>query len=410
MPKVAALAMLVVGIVTRTDAADTLNCRLVGSCQLPYAVIGVVLSGNFAYVSGSYGSLFILDVSDPTAPHEVGRFDTADYCNSVAVSGDLAYLTAYGSFDGFWIVDISDPQEPYAVGRYSSPCGGDDIVPSSDFDYAYMPADFKGLRVLDMSDPLEPYEVGHWDGLGKTRGVALSAKLAYVTDNDSGLQILDVSNPKAPYEVGRCSLPGNALSVAVAGDFAYVGGTDLFGKLHVIDVSNPQKPHEVGWVGFRDLGAGVAVSGDFVYVLSPLGLYVIDVSDPQSLHLAGWYEGLEFHPVDVAVSGNLAYVTDYESGLKIIEFLGEGVEETSNADVRTTKYVPTVVRGALLLPGAPGSKSQAASWLLDISGSRVMALQSGTNDVSRMPPGVYFVRAGSCGLSAVSCHKVVIQR
>ena len=48
--------------------------------------------------------------------------------------------------------------------------------------------------------------------------------------------------------------------------------------------------------------------------------------------------------------------------------------------------------------------------LLDIGGRSVLGLHSGANDVSRLVPGVYFVRAASRELSAVSCHKVVIAK
>jgi hypothetical protein len=43
-------------------------------------------------------------------------------------------------------------------------------------------------------------------------------------------------------------------------------------------------------------------------------------------------------------------------------------------------------------------------------GRRVTELQPGANDVSRLPSGVYFVRAVSRELSSVSCHKVVVTR
>jgi hypothetical protein len=94
----------------------------------------------------------------------------------------------------------------------------------------------------------------------------------------------------------------------------------------------------------------------------------------------------------------------------VVPFNPASVEETPNAEVRTTKSLPTVVRGVLWLPPASSLKLQAASCLLDISGSRVRDVRPGANDVSRLSPGVYFVRAVSGKPSAVSCHKVVIQR
>jgi hypothetical protein len=85
-----------------------------------------------------------------------------------------------------------------------------------------------------------------------------------------------------------------------------------------------------------------------------------------------------------------------------------GVQETPNAEVRTTNAA-TVVRGVLFLPEAASHKAPATS-LLDIAGRKVLDLLPGPNDVSRLSLGVYFVRAVSRELSAVSCQKVVVAR
>ena len=86
-----------------------------------------------------------------------------------------------------------------------------------------------------------------------------------------------------------------------------------------------------------------------------------------------------------------------------------GIEEAMS-DERGTMSVATVVRGVLVLPEARGETREARGELLDIEGRRVLALQAGANDVSGLSPGVYFVRAVSRELSAVSCQKVIIQR
>jgi hypothetical protein len=52
--------------------------------------------------------------------------------------------------------------------------------------------------------------------------------------------------------------------------------------------------------------------------------------------------------------------------------------------------------------------SQPEFDLLDICGRKVMELQPGPNDVSRVAPGVYFVRHAESGGRAVV--KVVVQR
>jgi hypothetical protein len=48
----------------------------------------------------------------------------------------------------------------------------------------------------------------------------------------------------------------------------------------------------------------------------------------------------------------------------------------------------------LFVPVTSDRKPQAASWLLDISGRKVLDLSPGPNDVRALAPGVYFVHEG----------------
>jgi hypothetical protein len=85
------------------------------------------------------------------------------------------------------------------------------------------------------------------------------------------------------------------------------------------------------------------------------------------------------------------------------------IEETMNDERGTMNAGPTILRGVLNLQSAIYNL-QSEIALLDISGRNVLALHPGPNDVSRLAPGVYFVRAVSRKLSAASCRKVMIAR
>jgi hypothetical protein len=81
-----------------------------------------------------------------------------------------------------------------------------------------------------------------------------------------------------------------------------------------------------------------------------------------------------------------------------------GIEETPSVEVRTTNAA-TVVRGVLRLADG-SSTSSSPSRLLDAAGRKVAALRAGANDISRLAPGVYFVRQ----TQPQAVRKVVIQR
>jgi len=80
------------------------------------------------------------------------------------------------------------------------------------------------------------------------------------------------------------------------------------------------------------------------------------------------------------------------------------------ATLRDVQPLATIVHDVLFLGDCPRTGTVPKSVLLDISGRKVLELTHGANDVSRLSPGVYFVRAESRKLSAVSCHKVVVAR
>jgi hypothetical protein len=87
-----------------------------------------------------------------------------------------------------------------------------------------------------------------------------------------------------------------------------------------------------------------------------------------------------------------------------------GVAQTMNDERGTMNVGPTIVRSVLLLPP---SLLTANSSLLSIDGGKVLDLRPGPNSLSRLSPGVYFVRewlAVSGGRSAVGVRKVLITR
>ena len=113
---------------------------------------------------------------------------------------------------------------------------------------------------------------------------------------------------------------------------------------------------------------------------------------------------------------NRVYVANYRnSSISVLRDSDEvGTQENAKPQAARSKLLPTIVRGVLVL-GAAGSRQQSVDRgdLLNSVGRRVAELHAGANDVSRLAPGVYFVRerlAVGGRPSAVTVRKVVIQR
>ena len=88
----------------------------------------------------------------------------------------------------------------------------------------------------------------------------------------------------------------------------------------------------------------------------------------------------------------------------------EGIDEMTKSEVSMTK-LPTIVRGVLFLGDCPRTGTVPKTALLDIAGRKVVDLTPGANDVSRLAPGVYFVRERlAAGGERNAVHKVVLTR
>jgi DNA-binding beta-propeller fold protein YncE len=111
-----------------------------------------------------------------------------------------------------------------------------------------------------------------------------------------------------------------------------------------------------------------------------------------SVEVLGDPELILANPADSTV-----YVTSYDgAGIHVIRAEAGAVAEPRVAPQAGNKPASTIIRGVLFLPTA-SSIGREASSLLDIAGRKVMDLAPGANDVSRIAPGVYFVRGNGTG-------------
>jgi hypothetical protein len=85
-----------------------------------------------------------------------------------------------------------------------------------------------------------------------------------------------------------------------------------------------------------------------------------------------------------------------------------GVEEQPPTPLNV-QPLATIVRGVLFME-ARGEKRETRSELLDISGRKVLDLHPGPNDVSRLSPGIYFVRETRAQASEGPVRKVVVTK
>jgi hypothetical protein len=245
----------------------------------------VVVSGDYAYVSGDTDGLRIINIANPAFPVQVGRYLGGLSGGSVAVAGSYVYE----AYSGLRVINVTNPFSPTLAGQYNIASGQSRSVAISGT-YAYLAND-NGLYIINIANPAAPTQTGFYS-TPTVFEVAVVGNYAYIAvggpfDSFVGLRIINISNPSSPSQTGFLSLGGTFCEgVAVVGSFAYVTTWD--GGLHVINVSNPASPVQVGNINPTGTERGVAISGHYAYVAAE-SASIIDVSSPNNPKLANSY-------------------------------------------------------------------------------------------------------------------------
>jgi len=307
-----------------------------GAYEVPAHGRDVMIQGHYAYVTDGNG-LHLIDVSDPSKPVEVGFLQMPTRISGenigalgVDVLGEYAYVTiGYGEdgHSGLRIVDVSDPTAPVEVGIYDTqahPCDVD-VAHAHATDlgstYAYVVTDHPTgtLQIVDVSNPAAPVGISTYNLAGPGNGIQVLGDYAYVAGD--GLRIIDVSNPAAPVEVSR--IGRYVKDVFVRQDpvtrkiLAYV----VEEGLKIIDVSDPAHPTVLGATQPM-VYDGLFVAGNYAYLTSQYlrGVRVFDVSNPAAPVEVGAHRTRGFAR-RVYVADGYAYVTEFEEALRIFRFL-----------------------------------------------------------------------------------------
>jgi hypothetical protein len=271
----------------------------------------VVLSNGFAHVADALGGLRVVDVTTPSAPLEVARYESKGVLFGLVISGNIAAL-AEGS-EGLRLVDIADPTDPKSIGRFDTPGQARDIAVIGKV--AYLADAAGGLQIVDFSNPEAPKLLSSRPA-GTAMRVAAEGNLAAVLGIDGEVRLFDVRDPTNPVDLPTITVGDFSPSrdVALAGHYLYVASSDR--GLYIFDVTNPQRPVLIEpVVGFAGRTRRVFVSGARAFISDGSLVHALDVSNPAVLKEIG--SGVARVPQGVAADGDLLYLADEEDGLSI---------------------------------------------------------------------------------------------
>jgi hypothetical protein len=124
-----------VGYFPNTDPGSYLIAPTVPTHKVtvPAQFFDIAIAGKCAYIAASGpDGMRVIDISDPSSPHQVANLKTAQGVGSIFISGNLTYLTTGDTSTGMFyptaaldIIDISNPDNPRKISSA--------VLPSSEF-------------------------------------------------------------------------------------------------------------------------------------------------------------------------------------------------------------------------------------------------------------------------------------
>jgi hypothetical protein len=199
-----------------------------------------------------------------------------------SVQGGYAYGS--GRYCGIQVVDVSTPSNPLYETSYGM-SGRSYEHSDINGNYLYAAAHTHGIEIVDISNPLSPQSVSSFPA-ENAWAVDEYQGLLYVADGQAGLKIIDVSNPQQPILLGQAGGSGTAKDVVAQGNYAFLavgaGGVDMF------DVSDPYQPTLVANYNTSGYASRIALSDSLIAVSDWDDVEVLKWDDSPSLSLAGY--------------------------------------------------------------------------------------------------------------------------
>jgi hypothetical protein len=229
-------------------------------------------------------------------------------CMTTAVDGNTAYV---GMGPKLMIYDLTDPYNTTLLGQPKLFEGSImDIIISDN--YAYLACYNGGLAIIDIADPNNPIVVSQYASV--VHGLEKNGQYLFLAA-ETGLSVLDVSNPAQPVFVSSYNSIEPYFNVTVSGQYAYA--VDNILGLDILDISDIYNPFKVGHFTSPYLwNYDVAVNGNVAYLTTINSLITIDISNKalptyiDSTQLSAGYK--------ITIADNRAFVGAY-SGLEMLD-------------------------------------------------------------------------------------------
>ncbi|RKZ26085.1 hypothetical protein DRQ20_03750 [bacterium] len=313
------------------DISDPLTPVFLDSLRYFTFGYGMDKEKKYIYTTGNY-NLYITDVSEPSSLLRISRVELNMWLDwDVNVEDTFAYVTSLS--DGVFIVNVSDPSSPVNVGRYVE---GHDSTYTGCFAYKnhlYLGAHYRGFEILEVSDPSSPTCIYFYDVPYSISALYKLGNYVYLGE-EGRVWIIDVTSLTYPSYAGDFEVPGKVKDILYPGDYLYIA---VYGEgVRIYDITDPVAPVWVSSIIDASTRYIESICIDSVYAylaLGSSGIHVYDISNPL-LPFRIATADTRGKARDLCTGEGYLYVADGDSGVLIFDIsVPESLKEVSACSV-----------------------------------------------------------------------------
>lgn len=330
------------------DITDRYHPTNIASVNVTNVPTGIVVLGSSVGVTDRNGAMEIFDVSDPANPVRAGYYYMAPVGHTVSggfetsqplLVGTNLFIAANDA--GVAVLNVTEPTQPKPVGKYET--SGQTVSVAFQGNTAFVADAAAGLEILDVQNPAAPLQLAQWLGDGGTNAINaiyLAGSQAFLSDGAGSLKIVDITSLTQPTLIRSVDLGGAPFDVTVFGGYAFIANFKL--GLQIVDVRDIANATKVGEIASSGYAWAIEASDGFAYVATygsnpdTKALEVFDVRDPANPKLAAGIPGLNMYP-DLARIGSTLFYSD-EQGIKVIDISMPQSPAPSLLITNTTTY------------------------------------------------------------------------
>lgn len=311
------------------DARNPADLREIGSTELSVEITDLHVSGGLVYALSFWWGVAIVDVSDPRSPRETAVLGARDLdwnvqpgiakepptYHAVTTIDSLALLA---TSDWVHVLDVSDPSAPVDIGHIGERWAND-LSLREDILFTLGST----LKAYDVSDPLVPVLIGELDLDEHPFAMAIRGPYVYVPTVTGQIEVIDAGDPAEMSVADSLMLRGRMVELSHSGDVLYAAA--WYGGVHMVDISTPAAPARLATVETGDRIRQVAARGEAAYMAALAdGLVILDMADPAhpvrmaGLQVGEWVVHVAFEDELVfAAGGDAVYLFDASDPLRL---------------------------------------------------------------------------------------------